>query len=255
LSVETTIPGHPDPEAVKGRIVTLEFASCYLVGTYVVNAGQNLKASFLHLSVQISFLTFSFKTLGAKDTWNKHFFAYLNLLDKKKPVIWAGDLNVAPTELDLAHPKANWNKTAGYTEAETTAFKKFLNPPSSAGADDGNAGKFMDVWRDLHPYERGYTYFSYRFNCRMKGIGWRIDGCTYMYLSFRKQANRFAVVVSERLKEHVKMASSFVSSFLYFPEYLKLTRVLRSVTSEARFTALLTIFRWCWKLQEIFEIC
>ena len=48
LSVETTVPGHPDPESVKGRIITLEFASYYVVGTYVVNAGQKLQASFLH---------------------------------------------------------------------------------------------------------------------------------------------------------------------------------------------------------------
>jgi len=115
--------------------------------------------------------------------WNKQFFAYLNALDKQKPVIWAGDFNVAPTAQDLAHPKANWNKTAGYTEAETTAFKQFLNPPTSEEGDahgekTDEPGKFIDVWRDLHPDERGYTYFSYRFNCRMKGIGWRIDGCT-----------------------------------------------------------------------------
>ncbi|KAH8995345.1 Endonuclease/exonuclease/phosphatase [Lactarius akahatsu] len=151
LSVDKTLPGHPDPGSVKGRIVTLEFEDYYVIGTYVVNAGQGLK------------------TLDAKKLWNHHFEAYIRDLDKKKPVIWAGDLNVAPTAADLSNPKTNWNKTAGYTEAETTAFAKILNPP------DDDAGKFVDVWRKLHPDERHYTYFSYRFNCREKGIGWRLD--------------------------------------------------------------------------------
>jgi len=91
-------------------------------------------------------------------------------IDKKKPVIWTGDLNVAPTAIDLGNPKTNWNKTAGYTEAETTAFAKILN---SSGDDD--AGKFVDIWRKLHPNDHHYTYFSFRFNCRAKGIGWRLD--------------------------------------------------------------------------------
>ncbi|KAF8911988.1 Endonuclease/exonuclease/phosphatase [Gymnopilus junonius] len=165
LSVDKTIPSHPDPDAVKGRIVTLEYETCYVVGTYVVNAGQGLK------------------TMEEKKVWNTHFFAYLHELDKKKPVIWAGDLNVAPTALDLANPKPNWNKTAGYTEAETTAFKHFLE-----GSSD-DKGKFVDMWRKLHTDERAYTYFSYRFNCRTKGIGWRIDG----------------FVLSERFEERVKL--------------------------------------------------
>ncbi|PPQ89148.1 hypothetical protein CVT25_006520 [Psilocybe cyanescens] len=164
LNVDQTIPGHPDPESVKGRIVTLEFETFYLVGTYVVNAGQGLK------------------TLEEKKVWNKHFFAYMNELDKKKPIIWAGDLNVAPTALDLANPKTNWNKTAGYTEAETSAFKNFLE---ASETPDGN--KFLDIWRTLHPEQRAYTYFSYRFNCRAKGLGWRIDG----------------FVLSERFKDRV----------------------------------------------------
>lgn len=75
---------------------------------------------------------------------------------------------------DLANAKRNWNKTAGYTEAETTAFARILDAPES----EGGGGKFVDVWRRLHPDERHYTYFSYRFNCRAKGIGWRLDMCT-----------------------------------------------------------------------------
>ncbi len=77
------------------------------------------------------------------------------------------------TPIDLSNPKTNWNKTAGYTEAETTAFASILNPPG----DD--AGKFVDVWRKLHPDDHHYTYFSFRFNCRAKGIGWRLDMCTW----------------------------------------------------------------------------
>ncbi|KAI9064418.1 hypothetical protein FKP32DRAFT_1675914 [Trametes sanguinea] len=167
LSVDYTLPGHPDPTSVKGRIVTLEFPSCYLVGTYVVNAGTGLK------------------TLDAKKEWNKHFEAYIRELDKKQPVIWAGDLNVAPTELDLANPKTNWNKTPGYTEAETSSYARILN----TSGDEPDAPKFVDVWRQRHPSLRHYTYFSYRFNCREKGIGWRLD----------------MFVVSERLAERVKM--------------------------------------------------
>ncbi|RPD66119.1 hypothetical protein L226DRAFT_530245 [Lentinus tigrinus ALCF2SS1-7] len=167
LSVDYTLPGHPDASAVKGRIVTLEFKSCYLIGTYVVNAGTGLK------------------TLDAKKEWNKHFEAYIRELDKKKPVVWTGDLNVAPTALDLANPKTNWNKTPGYTEAETSSFARILN----ASGEEADAPKFVDMWRKLHPDLRHYTYFSYRFNCREKGLGWRLD----------------TFVVSERLEERVKM--------------------------------------------------
>ncbi|TFK42432.1 Endonuclease/exonuclease/phosphatase [Crucibulum laeve] len=166
ISVTQTLPGHPDPTAVKGRIVTLEFENSYVIGTYVVNAGTDLK------------------TLDAKKIWNNHFEAYIRDLDKKKPVIWTGDLNVAPTEMDLTNAKKNWNKTAGYTEAETTSFKHILNPPEGV-----EANKFVDIWRRHHPTDKHYTYFSYRFNCRAKGIGWRLD----------------MFVVSERIAERVKM--------------------------------------------------
>ncbi|KAI0748107.1 Endonuclease/exonuclease/phosphatase [Daedaleopsis nitida] len=170
LSVDYTLPGHPDPTSVKGRIVTLEFESCYVVGTYVVNAGTGLK------------------TLDAKKEWNTHFEAYIRELDKKKLVVWTGDLNVAPTAIDLANPKTNWNKTPGYTEAETSSFARILNA-SEAEAHDPDVPKFVDVWRKRHPDLRHYTYFSYRFNCRDKGLGWRLD----------------MFVVSERLEEKVKM--------------------------------------------------
>lgn len=111
-----------------------------------------------------------------KKEWNTHFEAYIRDLDKQKPVIWTGDLNVAPTAKDLSNAKRNWNKTAGYTEAETTSFASILNPPKLDDSED-DPNKFVDVWRKLHPDELHYTYFSYRFNCRAKGLGWRIDHC------------------------------------------------------------------------------
>jgi hypothetical protein len=74
---------------------------------------------------------------------------------------------------DLANPKSNWNKTPGYTKDETEAFENILNPPESTPG----AGKFVDVWRQRYPERKHYTYYSYRFNCRTKGIGWRLDMC------------------------------------------------------------------------------
>ena len=79
---------------------------------------------------------------------------------------------------DLANPKTNWNKTPGYTEAETSSYARILN----AAGEEPDAGTFVDVWRARHPDLRHYTYFSYRFNCREKGLGWRLDMCTYGFL-------------------------------------------------------------------------
>lgn len=131
---------------------------------YVIWSGPRARAKARKWSLIL-------QTLPEKNTWNKHFHEYLHGLDAKKPVIWTGDLNVAPKAIDLANPKTNWNKTPGYTEDETSAFERVLNPP-----EDG-ANKMVDVWRHLHPETQHYTYFSYRFNCRMKGIGWRLDHC------------------------------------------------------------------------------
>ncbi|CAE6455756.1 unnamed protein product [Rhizoctonia solani] len=185
-----------DEDDVKGRLVTLEFENCWVIGTYVPNAGEGLKS------------------MDRKIGWQVAFEAHLRKLDAVKPVIWAGDLNVAPTAMDLRNDKSNWNKTAGYTEQETSAFKRVLAGPStepstqitvtestetthivSADGEEstaekvatsvtvteveksmqGRAGPMVDVWRQLHPNDEHYSYFSYRFNARLKGMGWRID--------------------------------------------------------------------------------
>ena len=108
------------------------------------------------------------------------------------------------TSIDLGNPKTNWNKTAGYTEAETTAFANILN---SSGDDD--AGKFVDVWRKLHPDDHHYTYFSFRFNCRAKGIGWRLDMCRWFTARYNATLMLiilvYAVVLSDRIVDRVRM--------------------------------------------------
>ena len=103
---------------------------------------------------------------------------------------------------DLTNAKKNWNKTAGYTEVETTAFKNILELP-----DDPDANKFVDVWRNMHPEDQQYTYFSYRFDCRVKGIGWRLDMCMFVPFGQLVKPNLFIpiVVLSERLSDRAKM--------------------------------------------------
>lgn len=174
------------------------------------------------LDIFLLILTFILQTLEQKKVWNTHFDAHLRNLDKTKPVIWTGDLNVAPTELgmflhpldyyldvsltshaDLTNAKKNWNKTAGYTEVETTAFKNILEL-----REDPDANKFVDVWRNMHPEDQQYTYFSYRFDCRVKGIGWRLDMCMFFiwsHLNLVKPIFNPLVVLSERLSDRAKM--------------------------------------------------
>lgn len=96
LSVTRTLPNHPDSCLVKGRLITLEFKNYYVIGTYVVNAGRGLKVTLLYNSFLR--LPETRQTLNQKKEWNQHFENYIRDLDRKKPVIWTGDLNVAPTE-------------------------------------------------------------------------------------------------------------------------------------------------------------
>lgn len=160
LSVKHDFPTHPEGEAAaKGRLIALEYSTVWIVGTYVPNAGQNLK------------------NMHYKVAWNDAFASYLYTLNSQKPVIWMGDINCAPTSQDLSNSKSNWNKTPGHTQKEVDGFNKILELSSSApdsAKTEGN-GKLVDVWRQTHPDLNHYTYFSYRFRCREKRIGWRLD--------------------------------------------------------------------------------
>jgi len=129
----------------EGRVITLEFNTFYLVNVYVPNSGQELKR------------------LDYRKEWDNHLLEYLRKLDAKKPVIFTGDLNVAHEPIDLARPKENYNKSAGYTQLEIDGFKHFLNMG------------FVDTFRKFNKDRVQYSYWSMRFRAREKNLGWRID--------------------------------------------------------------------------------
>ncbi|WP_109832412.1 exodeoxyribonuclease III [Reichenbachiella versicolor] len=129
----------------EGRVLTVEFEKYYFVGVYVPNSSQGLKR------------------LPYRETWDVAFKNYLKNLEEKKPVIVCGDFNVAHQEIDIARPKSNYNKTAGYTQKEIDGMTNFLE-----------AG-FIDTFRKLYPEEVAYSWWSYRAGAREKNIGWRLD--------------------------------------------------------------------------------
>jgi exodeoxyribonuclease III len=142
----------------EGRVITLEFDTFYLVNVYVPNSGQELKR------------------LSYRKEWDRELLAYIRKLDKVKPVVFTGDLNVAHEPIDLARPEENYNKTAGYTQTEIDGFKNLLGMG------------LVDVYRKANPDKVQYTYWSMRFRAREKNLGWRID----------------YFLVSQRLMERVK---------------------------------------------------
>lgn len=128
----------------EGRVITLEYPSFYFVGAYVPNSGEELKR------------------LPFRMEFEEHLLKYLKTLDSKKPVIYTGDLNVAHEEIDLKNPSTN-HHSAGFTDEERQKMTILLN------------NGFIDTFRHFHPAEVKYSWWSYRFHAREKGIGWRID--------------------------------------------------------------------------------
>lgn len=129
---------------VEGRGITLEFDDFYLVNCYVPNAQPELKR------------------LDYRMNYEDNLRKYLKKLDKKKPVVYCGDLNVAHEEIDLKNPKTNVGNP-GFSDEEREKMTDLL--------DSG----FVDVYRNLYPTGTEYTWWSYRMNAREKNIGWRID--------------------------------------------------------------------------------
>lgn len=145
----------------EGRVLTLEMPQFFLVSCYTPNSQNGLKR------------------LEYRMRWEDAFLSYLKSLEREKPVVLCGDLNVAHQEIDIKNPKSN-RMNAGFTDQEREKMTRLLN-----------AG-FVDTFRTLHPDETGaYSWWSYRFHARENNAGWRID----------------YFIVSESLRGHVREAS------------------------------------------------
>ena len=129
----------------EGRVIAAEFDKFFVVTVYVPNSKSELER------------------LDYRQQWDKDFLNYLKSLEKKKPVIVCGDMNVAHQAIDLKHPKANYNKSAGYTQIEIDGMSNFIN-----------AG-LIDSYRHFYPEKIEYTWWSYRAGARANNVGWRID--------------------------------------------------------------------------------
>lgn len=134
-----------DEHDKEGRVITAEYPDFFLVNVYVPNSGREL-------------LRLGYRT----EAWGPAFLQYLKTLEKTKPVVFCGDLNVAHKEIDLARPKANV-KNAGFTPQERASFDTYI------------AAGFLDTFRELEPAGGHYTWWSYMGSARAKNIGWRID--------------------------------------------------------------------------------
>lgn len=129
----------------EGRVITLEFEDFYMVTVYTPNSKEKLAR------------------LDYRMTWENDFRSYVKELDKAKPVILCGDLNVAHNEIDLKNPKTN-RLNAGFSDEERSKFSELLG------------SGFIDTYRYFYPDKEGaYSWWSYRFNAREKNAGWRID--------------------------------------------------------------------------------
>ena len=128
----------------EGRVLAMELDDFFLVNVYVPNSKRELTR------------------LPYRQQWDRDFLAYLKQLEKRKPVIWCGDLNVAHTEIDLANPKANV-RNHGFTPEERAGFSACV------------AAGFVDTFRE---FERGgghYSWWSPMSGARARNVGWRID--------------------------------------------------------------------------------
>lgn len=142
---------------VEGRVLCLEYEKFFVITVYVPNSKNDLSR------------------LDDRQNFDKAFFAYLKNLEKSKPVIVCGDFNVAHKEIDLARPKPNYNKSAGFMQEEIDGMDRYTQ------------GGFVDSFRHFNPdVPEKYSWWSYRAGARGNNVGWRID---YFLVSQAYMAN------------------------------------------------------------------
>jgi exodeoxyribonuclease-3 len=142
----------------EGRVLTAEFSNFFVVNVYVPNAKRDLSR------------------LRYRQRWDRDFLGYLKKLERRRPVIFCGDLNVAPTEIDLTNPKANV-RNHGFTPQERAGFAAFVR-----------AG-FLDTFREFEKGGGHYSWWSQFGGARARNVGWRID-CVLISRSLRKRLGR-----------------------------------------------------------------
>ena len=150
----------------EGRSICLEYEDYYLLTVYVPNSQNELQR------------------LGYRMSWEDDWRRYVSELDKIKPVIYCGDLNVAHESIDLKNPKTN-HHNAGFTDEERAKFSELLD-----------AG-FVDSFRYLYPDREKYSWWSYRMKARERNVGWRID----------------YFVVSDRIKDKIRESEILTDRF------------------------------------------
>lgn len=129
----------------EGRVITLEYPDFYFITVYTPNSQADLAR------------------IDYRMQWEDDFFSYIKKLEQVKPVIYAGDLNVAYSEIDLKNPQSN-HKNAGFTDQEREKFGNVLQ------------NGMIDTYRYFYPDQtEAYSWWSYRFNARSRNAGWRID--------------------------------------------------------------------------------
>jgi exodeoxyribonuclease-3 len=141
-------------------VLVAEYERFFLLNVYVPNSGDGLAR------------------LDYRQSWDADFLKHMQTLQSQKPLIACGDFNVAHQAIDIARPKANYNKYAGYTQTEIDGFSRFMD-----------AG-LIDTYRHMHTDTVAYSWWSYRAGAREKNIGWRID----------------YVLTSQPLLEHIRDA-------------------------------------------------
>ena len=163
----------------EGRVITLEFEDFFFLTVYTPNSQDGLAR------------------LPYRMTWEDDFLRYLKSLEREKPVVFCGDLNVAHREIDIKNPKSNL-RNAGFTQEERDKMTALLE------------SGFTDTFRYLHPDTAGaYSWWSYRFHAREHNAGWRID----------------YFIVSDALRDRIESAS--IHSEIFGSDHCPVELVLR----------------------------